>query len=149
MVHLHPEQFLILSDEDCRAVGLSGAKTNALRHIATAIVSGHLDPHGLCQAPAEHAIKELTAIKGVGPWTAEVYLLACAGHPDVFPAGDIALQNAAARFLKLEQRPSTKEMRELAHQWAPWRAVAARVLWSYYAATTGRSGLPTNLSEAP
>lgn len=88
------------------------------------------------------AIKTLTAIKGLGPWTAEVYLLFCAGHPDIFPAGDVALQSAAAHMLGLDARPQPRELAGLAQHWSPWRGVAARLLWAYYAQVMRRDTTP-------
>ena len=84
----------------------------------------------------------MTAIKGVGPWTAEVYLLFCAGHPDVFPAGDVALQNAAADILGLDMRPEPRALYKLAEAWSPWRGVAARLFWAYYAVVMRRDATP-------
>ena len=76
----------------------------------------------------------MTALKGIGPWTAEIYLLFCVGHPDIFPAGDLALQSAVHTGLKLRKRPEEKKLRKLAEKWTPWRGVAARLFWAYYRA---------------
>ena len=84
----------------------------------------------------------MTVLPGVGPWTAEVYLLFCAGHPDVFPCADIALQNAVRHAFALEARPNPKPLAEIASAWSPWRSVAARLLWAYYANMKGREGVP-------
>jgi DNA-3-methyladenine glycosylase II len=84
----------------------------------------------------------LTALKGVGPWTAEVYLMFCGGHADVFPSGDVALQNAVAAAFGLAQRPQAKVLASLAMVWSPWRSVAARLFWAYYAQKLGRGVLP-------
>ena len=81
-------------------------------------------------------------VHGIGPWTADIYLLACLGHADAWPAGDLALQEAARLAFGLQARPTAKEMMPLAEPWRPWRAVAARVLWSYYRAVKGREGAP-------
>jgi DNA-3-methyladenine glycosylase II len=90
----------------------------------------------------EAAIAELTAIKGIGVWTAEVFLLFCAGHPDVFPAGDLALRAAVGDALALPDRPSEKAVRDIAGAWHPWRGVAARLFWAFYAARrAGREGV--------
>ena len=83
----------------------------------------------------------MSALHGIGPWTADVYLLACIGHADAWPAGDIALQEAARVAFDLPRRPNTKEMGPLAESWRPYRAVAARLLWSYYRAVKRREGL--------
>ena len=81
--------------------------------------------------------KTVTAISGIGPWTAEVYLLFAAGHPDIFPSGDIALQNAWQMIFVTEKRPAAKELAILSSDWSPWRGTAARLLWAYYGATKG------------
>ena len=90
---------------------------------------------------ADDAHAALTAVHGIGPWTADIYLLACLGHADAWPAGDLALQEAVKLLLDLKTRPTTKEMGPLADPWRPWRAVAARLLWSYYRARKQRDGL--------
>jgi DNA-3-methyladenine glycosylase II len=85
----------------------------------------------------------MTAIKGIGPWTAEIYLLFCGGHADIFPAGDLALAEAVRAALKLDERPADRALREIAAAWAPWRGVAARLFWAYYRAIKGgRDALP-------
>ncbi|MBD9558459.1 DNA-3-methyladenine glycosylase [Ensifer sp. ENS03] len=131
-----------LSDEDCRAIGLSRAKAEALRRVAEVVVSGQIDLDAICNIEGSEAIRELTAIKGVGRWTAEVYLLFCAGHPDVFPSGDVALQNAIGHGLGLELRPSAREIDSLAASWSPWRSVAARLFWAYYSQEMRRDAVP-------
>ncbi|WP_099865680.1 DNA-3-methyladenine glycosylase family protein [Pararhizobium haloflavum] len=137
-----PQTLLTLTDESARTVGLSRAKRDTLRAIAKAAVTGIIDLEAVCDLPSDEATAHLTALKGVGPWTAEVYLLFCAGHCDVFPAGDIALQTAAARALSLDRRPDARAMRILSDRWKPWRSVAARVLWAYYAGLQKRPTSP-------
>lgn len=136
------EGFLSIDDEGARLAGLSRAKTETLRRVASAVVAGALDLDHLCTLPGEEAITRLTSVKGVGPWTAEVYLLFCAGHPDVFPAGDVALQSAAGHALRLEARPNAKALAAIAERWSPWRGVAARLLWAYYAVHMKRNAVP-------
>ena len=94
--------------------------------------------------PADAAHQRLIAIHGIGPWTADIYLLFCLGHADAWPAGDLALQEAARLLLALKARPSSREMGPLAEAWRPWRGAAAYVLWTYYRAVKGRSGAPVN-----
>src|SRR5882724_9666135 len=106
-------------------VGLSGAKIKTLKEIAKAIEGRHIDLEALADIPADTAHAALVALHGIGPWTADVYLLACLGHADAWPAGDIALQEAARVAFDLRKRPSPKEMGPLAEGWRPWRAVAA------------------------
>ncbi len=133
-----------LSDAQCRRIGLSRSKEMTLKRAADAVLGGSLDPIALCLMPAEAAIAAMTALKGVGVWTAEVYLLFCAGHRDIFPAGDLALRSAAGHALGLAERPGEKTLREIAGRWRPWRSVAARLLWAYYAAEMrGRDVAPT------
>jgi DNA-3-methyladenine glycosylase II len=138
-------------------VGLSMAKVRTLKAIAKAIGKGKLDLPALADMSADDAHAVLTAVHGIGPWTADIYLLTCLGHSDAWPAGDLALQEAAKLLLELKTRPTTKEMGPLAERWRPWRAVAARLLWTYYRALKQREGAPiqattnaqTNATPAP
>jgi DNA-3-methyladenine glycosylase II len=123
-------------------IGLSAPKIRALKAIAKAIARGELDLPGLVHLPADEAHRVLTAIHGIGPWTADIYLLFCLGHADAWPAGDLALQEATRLLLALEARPTTKEMGPLAEDWRPWRGAAAYMLWTYYRATKHRDGAP-------
>ena len=123
-------------------VGLSSPKIRALKEIARAITQGKLPLAGLADLPADKAHAALTAIHGIGPWTADIYLLSCLGHADAWPAGDLALQEAARLAFGLRTRPTTKEMATLAEPWRPWRSIAARVLWTYYRSVKGREGAP-------
>jgi DNA-3-methyladenine glycosylase II len=127
-----------------RRVGLSMGKIRTLRAIARAIRDGALAPETLVDMPADDAHRLLMQVHGIGPWTADIYLLTCLGHADAWPAGDLALQEAARLALALKTRPTTKEMGPLAEPWRPWRGVAARLLWTYYRAVKGRSGAPVN-----
>ena len=122
-------------------VGLSGAKIKTLKAIATAIERGEIDLASLADLPADEAHAALVVFHGIGPWTADIYLLACIGHADAWPAGDLALQEAARMAFKLRARPTTKEMGPLAERWRPYRAVAARLLWTYYRAMKNREGV--------
>lgn len=128
-----PERILDVSDDAWRAAGQSRAKTAALRAVAEAMRAGDLDLDHLARLNDAGAEAILVSLKGVGPWTASMYLLACEGRPDVLPGADIALQAAAADALGLASRPSAAALTTLAEQWRPWRAVAARVLWAHYA----------------
>lgn len=137
-----PQTVLAMDEETGKAAGLSRAKAETLKRIAESVSSQSLDLDSICSLPAEIAIKQLTGIKGVGPWTAEVYLLFCAGHPDIFPAGDVALQSAAAHAFELEKRPDIKNLRALVAPFSPWRGVAARLFWAYYATHMNRDATP-------
>jgi DNA-3-methyladenine glycosylase II len=122
-------------------VGLSAAKIKTLKSIAKAVDAGAIDLTSLTDIPADDAHAALTRLHGIGPWTADIYLLACLGHADAWPAGDLALQEAARIAFGLRQRPTAKEMGPLAEGWRPWRAVAARLLWTFYRAVKQREGV--------
>jgi DNA-3-methyladenine glycosylase II len=139
---LTAEAYLLFHPEAWREFGLSRAKADTLTRIAEAVASGRLDLSGLCLKPPGEALVELTGLKGVGPWTAEVYLMFCGGHADVFPAGDVALQNAVGAALGLAARPHAKALAKLSQVWSPWRSVAARLFWAYYATKMRRDMVP-------
>ena len=132
-----------LSEAQFRAAGLSAPKIRTLLAVAHAVMNG-LDLERLAGLPEQEARERLTAVKGIGPWTADIYLMFCVGHADVLAAGDLALQVAAQMALDLDERPSAKLLAALAADlWAPWRAVAARLLWAYYAKVKAeKSGMP-------
>lgn len=136
------DTFLKAGEAPLVEAGLSRAKQKTLTGLAQALSNDEIDLEALCTRPVEDAHKFLTALSGIGPWTAEVFLLFCAGHADIFPAGDIALQHAAADVLGLPERPDTKTTAKLAQQWAPVRGVAARILYAHYAVLKRRSSLP-------
>jgi len=122
--------------------GLSAPKIRTLKAIAKAIDGGNLDLPALAHKPADEAHAALTAVHGIGPWTADIYLLFCLGHADSWPAGDLALQEATRLLLALEARPTSKEMGRLAESWRPWRGAAACLLWTYYRTAKQRDGAP-------
>jgi DNA-3-methyladenine glycosylase II len=133
--HLSPltaESVLTANDSSLLALGLSRAKVKSFKAIAQAFTGNP----GLCQLlhhqPDEEARKALLALPGIGPWSADIYLLSSLLRPDVFPAGDLALQAAAHHLFRLRARPDAKKLHELSQRWRPWRAVAARLLWSHY-----------------
>jgi DNA-3-methyladenine glycosylase II len=115
-------------------LGLSAAKIKTLKLLAAEIRSKRLDLEALGELDADEAHKILTALHGVGPWTADVYLLFCLGHTDAWPAGDLALQDAVRLGLNLDSRPGTKAMTALAEIWRPYRGAAAHLWWAYYRA---------------
>jgi DNA-3-methyladenine glycosylase II len=133
--------YLSLSEEAVRTTGFSGGKFRTVRAIAEAMVAGRLDFDHLETLPAEEAVAYLVAHKGIGPWTAEVYLMFCAGHPDVFPAGDLALLKAVQHGLGLDARPAIKEMIAMAEAWTPHRSAAALLFWRYFAVMRDREGI--------
>ena len=134
---LDADTFLAAGEPAWQMAGLSRPKQRTMETIAKAVVSGELNLNNLCEIPAQEAEKHMTAIKGIGPWTAEIYLMFCAGHPDIFPAGDLALQEAIRIAMGLKNRPDEKVTRIIASDWAPWRSVAARILWDYYRVVKG------------
>ncbi len=131
------------ADDDLRAVGLSAPKIRTLRAVVEATTDSRLPLDALGDLGADEAHALLTGVKGIGPWTADIYLLFCLGHADAFPAGDLALQEAARLAYELDTRPTEKEMLALAERWRPWRGVAAKVLWAYYRVVKAREGAPT------
>jgi DNA-3-methyladenine glycosylase II len=119
------------SDVDLAGAGLSRPKIGTLRALSVACRE-ELDLARLAEAPAEEAHAQLCAVKGIGRWTADIFLLFCAGHPDVFPSGDLALQIAVHQALDLPERPPQKALDAIAADWSPHRAVAARLFWAWY-----------------
>lgn len=124
------------SDEELRAPGLSRSKVRYLRALSEA----ELDFDALRHAPDEEVVKTLTELPGIGRWTAEIYLLFALGRADAFAPGDLALQESARMMLDLPQRPREAELRRIAEGWAPWRGVAARLLWAWFRLQKNRSG---------
>lgn len=129
-------------NERLARLGLSRPKIKSIKAIAAAIAKGEIDLDAVAAMEADAAHKALTALHGIGPWTADIYLLFCLGHADAWPAGDLALQESARVAFGLRQRPDAKAMIELAEPWRPWRGVAAHVLWAYYRVLKQREGAP-------
>lgn len=139
---LAPEAVARARAERLKRIGLSAPKIRTLRAVARAVIRDELPLAKLTGLTADAAHAALTAVHGIGPWTADIYLLSCLGHPDAWPAGDLALQEAARLAFGLRARPTAVEMAALAEAWRPWRSVAARVLWTYYRSIKGRDGAP-------
>jgi DNA-3-methyladenine glycosylase II len=139
---LTPANLLAADETVFREAGFSRPKQKAVLAVAEAVAGDGLDLEALCLLDAEEAMARLTAVHGIGRWTAEVYLLFAAGHPDIFPARDVALQTAVGHALEMEARPNEKALIRVAESWAPWRGVAARLFWAYYRATRGREAVP-------
>ena len=135
---LDPAAVAALPDAALLGAGLSRPKVAHARSLAAAFTSGALSDAALSALDDEAALAAITAVRGLGPWTAEVYLLFAMQRPDVFPAGDVALAASAAHLLGLEARPPPKALRALSEQWRPWRALAARLLWHHWRHVTGR-----------
>lgn len=136
------EGFLALEPSAVAQLGLSRAKAAALRGAAEAVSRGELDLTAIAGLAADEAKAQLTALPGVGPWTAEVYLMFCGGHRDIFPAGDVALRAAVGSAFGLTPRPGIAAVERLALSWSPWRSIAARLFWTYYARRMGRNAAP-------
>jgi DNA-3-methyladenine glycosylase II len=135
-------QTLMVADPAALAAsGLSRPKLRTIQALATAIVDGKLDLDALATMPADDAKAHMTTVKGIGPWTADIYLMFCLGHADAFAPGDLALQEAIRLAFKLEERPTPREAELIAERWRPWRAVAARWLWAYYKVAKTREGV--------
>jgi DNA-3-methyladenine glycosylase II len=122
-------------------LGLSAAKIKTLKHVARELAAERLNLDVLANEDADAAHNTLTALPGIGPWTADVYLLFCLGHGDAWPAGDLAVQEAIKVGLGLPARPTAKQMMPLAEAWRPLRGAAAHLWWSYYRAVKNREGV--------
>ncbi|MCZ7852140.1 DNA-3-methyladenine glycosylase family protein [Agrobacterium salinitolerans] len=136
------ENYLGVPEELSATFGLSRAKATTLEGLARAVTQGQIDLDGVVRKEGLAALSELVALRGIGPWTAEVYLMFCGGHPDIFPVGDVALRSAVAHALDMEVRPEAKWLAERAALWSPWRSVAARLFWGYYANIMRRAMAP-------
>ena len=129
---VRPEALLELSDAELREDGFSRQKARYARALAEALLDGTLDLDGLVRLDDSGVRQALVALPGIGPWTAEVYLLSALRRPDTWPVGDIALQEAARRALALAERPTPLELEQIGERWRPHRATAARLLWHLY-----------------
>jgi len=137
---------LALGEEGLRGVGFSRPKIRYTLALADAVVRGNFNPADLAAMRDEEAMAAITALLGFGRWSGEIYLMFCLGRADIWPAGDIALQEAARVIKGLNQRPDPSTLDVIAEPWRPWRSVAAHLLWRYYrdvvkaGATTGVDG---------
>ena len=129
---LTPERFLVFTDKELRYFGFSKQKTKYGRELSTAILNGQLNLGELNCLDDTAVRNELMKIKGIGPWTADIYLLMALLRPDIWPSGDLALAKAVQKINKLSGKPSQEKLNKIAERWKPWRGVAARILWHYY-----------------
>jgi DNA-3-methyladenine glycosylase II len=129
VVPFDPAAMLAADAVVLRACGLSGPKQRHLKTIASAILDGSLDLRRVRRMADDDARAHLTAVKGIGPWTADVYLMSSLGRADIWPVGDVALQAGLTRALGLRKRPNEKAMEKLSKIWRPWRTIAARLFW--------------------
>lgn len=131
-----PDKIVRSSDEALRALGLSRPKVRYARILAEAVMEGRLDLNAVDRMADAEAMAALTAVTGIGRWTAEIYLLFALGRSDIWPAGDLALQESLRRLKRLKARPDAARMDAIAKKWRPYRGTAARVLWAYYRVST-------------
>ncbi len=143
--------FRLARSDKLRRLGLSAAKIKTLKFIANEIHHGRLDLARIAEAPADEAHNMLTALHGIGPWTADIYLLFCMGNADAWPAGDLALQEAIRVALGLKTRPTVKQMAEIGEAWRPYRGAAAHLFWAYYRVTkrAGFNAAPPDAAAKP
>lgn len=134
--------------EKLKRLGLSAAKIKSIREIGKALSKGRIDLDRVGNMDADDAHAALVALHGIGPWTADIYLLFCLGHADAFPAGDLAVQESARIAFNLRKRPDAKALTRLAEAWRPWRGVAAHLLWAYYHAVKKRDVVPVQPNGA-
>ena len=132
-----------------KRLGLSAAKIKSIKEIGKAVAKGHIDLTAVGNMDADVAHATLTALHGVGPWTADIYLLFCLGHADAFPSGDLAVQESARIALNLRKRPDAKQLTKIAEAWRPWRGVAAHLLWAYYHVVKRREGISLQPNKGP
>lgn len=125
------------TETELRALGLSRQKAR----YAHALANAEIDFDGLRRASNQEVVTTLTAVTGIGVWTAEIYAMFSLGRADVFAPGDLALQEAARGLYGLSERPKERELRRMAEQWSPWRSVAARLLFAYYRHVKQRDGI--------
>lgn len=138
-----PARLLTMSEADLRAAGLSRPKIRTLLAAAHHIVDTGFDLTRLDHLTEEEIHAALTCVPGIGPWTSDIFQLFCLGRPDAFASGDLALQVALQLAMDLDARPTAKDLAVFAERWRPWRGVAARMLWAYYAvAKEPKSGVP-------
>ncbi len=131
-----------------KRLGLSAPKIKSIREIGKAVAKGKVDLTAVGDMNADDAHAALTALHGVGPWTADIYLLFCLGHADAFPAGDLAVQESARIAFNLRKRPDAKALTKTAEAWRPWRGVAAHLLWAYYHAVKKRDVVPVQAQRS-
>lgn len=129
---LTPQAFLVLDDDELRRVGFSHQKSGYVRHLARLIIDGEIDLESIHSMDDASARTTLMRVKGVGPWSADIYLLMALGRPDIWPSGDLALAAAVQQIKRLPARPDYTELDALSAAWKPWRAVAARIFWNHY-----------------
>lgn len=124
-----PERVMTLTDDEIRGCGFSRPKVTFIKDLAAHVLDGRLDLKGLRKHPDEEVMQQLVAVKGIGRWTAEVFLMFRLGRQDILPADDLGLMNAVHRTYRLRKRPDAKKLRQMGEAWRPYRSVAAWYLW--------------------
>ena len=137
----HHDTVLRARTDKLKRLGLSAPKIKSIREIGKAVSQGRIDLNKVGEMDADDAHAALTALHGVGPWSADIYLLFCLGHADAFPAGDLAVQESSRIAFNLRKRPDAKALTKIAEVWRPWRGVAAHLLWAYYHAVKKHEGV--------
>ena len=127
-----PERFLTFTDAELRQFGFSRQKTEYGRVLSKAIVNRRMDLDRLSDLEDGEVRRELIQLKGIGPWTADIYLLMALLRPDIWPSGDLALVSAVQQFKNLSEKPTADQIDQITEKWKPWRSVAARIAWHYY-----------------
>jgi DNA-3-methyladenine glycosylase II len=135
---LTPRRFLKLTDDQLLRIGFSRQKTLYTRLLAESLSRGYFDLRNLRDLHDDAARKMLVAFKGIGTWTADIYLLSALRRPDIWPVGDLALATAVQEVKRLRQRPSPEKLEKMSAPWKPWRAVAARLFWHHYLSKRGQ-----------
>lgn len=135
---LTPATVLVAGDDGLRQLGLTRQKSRYCLELANRVESGHLKLDDLAHLPVEEGRKTLLDVPGLGPWSVDVYYMMALRKPDVWPFGDLALADAIADIKGLDAHPSSDEQARITREWAPWRAVAARLLWAHYLAARGQ-----------
>ncbi|HVT56446.1 MAG TPA: DNA-3-methyladenine glycosylase 2 family protein, partial [Xanthobacteraceae bacterium] len=143
----HHDTVLAARAPQFKRAGLSRPKIKTFREVARAVRDGRLDLDRLHNIPADEAHAAMVQVKGIGPWTADIYLLFCIGHADAWPVADLAVQEAIKIAFKLRKRPDAKRMQKLGEAWRPVRGVAAYLFWAYYAAVKKRDAVPIEMES--
>ena len=142
---LTPRRFLKLTDDELLRIGFSRQKTLYTRLLAESLSHRHFDLRYLHELQDDSARKMLTTFKGIGNWTADIYLLSALRRPDIWPVGDLALATGVQEVKRLRQRPSPEELEKMSAPWKPWRAVAARLFWHHYLSKRGKHSASISL----
>jgi DNA-3-methyladenine glycosylase II len=131
-----PRKIRNRTEQQLRLCGLSGRKIDSIKGLAEKVISKELQLDTLSSLPDQEAIAELVKVKGMGQWSAEIYVMFALGRQDIFPANDLALQIAVQRYKNLSNRPDVNQTREISEIWSPYRSAVAVLMWKYYGATT-------------